>query len=229
MDPVYSLAPGSQHLDCFKEAIVTPLDNDVLCGKSLSTMAQSHPGNRLLRDLIQTLMSEYNASQTKQHKMRIIRRIIRTMQNEYGSRFISRGDDGGERWYLVEYSAIRDKISGVLRYGSQKRQSSKKVRAGSIGSTSTNSSNTTLVSAMKMTKKKMYENFIVEPVSLEDFDYKKNAENLLVLHKENSQILEQLLTSSFCLSNSMTTTMNHTTTNMMEHVHHIQGDTTIPV
>lgn len=158
--------------------IEKPKDMDVLCGYGVGTLAANHPGNQLLQMTIERFMQEYSEAKAKQAKVRINKRILNIMQNEHGSRFV--GKDKSGRWYHMQASAIRDKITGALRYGLQKK--------GSAGAPPT----TTLTSPRTFTNVEV--EFCFEPLAVQDLgDDKSIQDSLVALYRQESQILDNFL------------------------------------
>lgn len=92
--------------------VETPKDTDILCGFKMAKQAANHPGNGLLREMIERCQDEYDSANTKQQKMKINRRIINHMRGEHASRFLSKR---GEVWVIMEDQSIRDTVSRTLR------------------------------------------------------------------------------------------------------------------
>ena len=101
-----------------RDQVQEPLDLDVLCGINMAKKAVDHPGNRLLKEQIDSCLEEYNSAKTKQKKMKINRHIIHTMTEKYGARFLAKRNGV---WVLMDDQGIRDTISRTLRTSAQKK------------------------------------------------------------------------------------------------------------
>lgn len=105
-------------LNFVKTQVHEPMEKDVLFGVNIAKVAASHPGNLILRELIESCLDEYKAANSKQQKMKINRHIIGTMKNKHGARFLSKRNNS---WVLVDDQTTRDTISRNLRVGAQKK------------------------------------------------------------------------------------------------------------
>lgn len=93
-------------------------DNDVLSGRGGGT--NSHPGNRVYRDLIMGHMARYETA-TKKEKPDIARDIVQLVRDK-GGRFLRKDEKDG-MWYDIGDDAARDKTSQALRHRTfEKRQ-----------------------------------------------------------------------------------------------------------
>ncbi|EEC44899.1 predicted protein [Phaeodactylum tricornutum CCAP 1055/1] len=122
-----------------------PRDNDILCGKD-KTFAK-HTGNRIFRSLIESNITRYTNSASKQQKMKITKDIVATMQVKNGARFLKQLDNGD--WQEITNEAARDKVSHALRFASKSKD--ERNMANSVRRSKKhhrrNSSNTTFSSA----------------------------------------------------------------------------------
>lgn len=111
-------------------------DTDVLCG-SKDTSLGKHPGNKLLREMINDKLDEYDAASTKQQKSKINRSIVNAMREKHGSRFLRQKVNGGE-WTIISDQAVRDKVSHAFRFASTQRKKEEEFRKQHISYAETN-------------------------------------------------------------------------------------------
>ena len=114
--------------------IVLATDKDVLLGRGKPF--QSHPGNLALAKIIQEKEDEFHAA-SKHQKTQMTWEILRTIQTQFGGRFLERDDNGcidgeegkrGVTWKVCTAEAARNKVA----YGFRSRA---KMHKRSIAST----------------------------------------------------------------------------------------------
>ena len=82
---------------------ITPEPRDVLCGRGIS--CHQHPGNKLLRQLIDRNLPKYATADSKSDKSSILRDIIRSILQQ-GGRFLKK-DSETEFYYEAGMKAAR--------------------------------------------------------------------------------------------------------------------------
>jgi hypothetical protein len=91
--------------------IKKPLPSDIIFGRGKPT--HNHPGNRTLRNVVDTFREEYAASR-RYDKLAIAQEIITGMQaGRWGSapaRFLKRDDQDGEFWVQAPDDETREKV-----------------------------------------------------------------------------------------------------------------------
>lgn len=95
--------------------IVTPTQNDILCGKDKSY--SNHEGNQIFRAQILEYLQEYQ-HQTKIGRMAVTKQIVSYMAQR-GAKFVRKLDDTlvpSGQWVELTNSEARDKISHALRF-----------------------------------------------------------------------------------------------------------------
>ena len=100
-----AVASGQQ----FK-GIECPSLNDLLFGKGRPIMR--HPGNVLLRNMLESKYGEYNSTKSKKEKTEIAWSIVRELQDS-SCRFLK--EDGSGYWIEVTPDVARQKISVGFR------------------------------------------------------------------------------------------------------------------
>ena len=94
--------------------VITPRDTDVLCGIA-PTVAAQHAGNQILQEQILAWAEEYHqAASSRQTKIRLGKRVVFTMHQQHGTRFLRRNTKDGS-WMCMGPQAIRDKVSHSFR------------------------------------------------------------------------------------------------------------------
>lgn len=102
--------------DIRKMFIEQPTENDILCGKDKSF--SKHKGSQMFRDAIMSNMTEYRMAAGKPDRMRLTKRIVDTLKEQYNARFlrlVELGDDM-QLWEEISDQQARDKISHALRF-----------------------------------------------------------------------------------------------------------------
>eukprot|EP00548_Thalassiothrix_antarctica_P000046 CAMPEP_0194138218 /NCGR_PEP_ID=MMETSP0152-20130528/8066_1 /TAXON_ID=1049557 /ORGANISM="Thalassiothrix antarctica, Strain L6-D1" /LENGTH=454 /DNA_ID=CAMNT_0038835615 /DNA_START=151 /DNA_END=1516 /DNA_ORIENTATION=- len=99
------MAPSS------KKDIITPQENDVLCGRGNAINA--HAGNEYFRLLVQRRKQVYSAARFKSEKRLVASSIVSEIRSVEG-RFLAR-DSETKNWYDIGDEKARDKTSQALR------------------------------------------------------------------------------------------------------------------
>lgn len=95
--------------------VMTPSPSDILCGKDKTYGL--HPGNQIFRVRIEESIDAYMRSVRKHEKMQFTRDIVRSMQDEYGARFLKPVTVKGRKvWQEISEATARDKVSHTLRF-----------------------------------------------------------------------------------------------------------------
>jgi hypothetical protein len=89
-----------------------PTPSDVICQKGKE--AKEHPGNKLLQSLVCENLQKYSECTSKLDRSFIVSIIIKTMQQDHGSRFIRKKDNNG-CWYDIGPKNVREKIGQNFR------------------------------------------------------------------------------------------------------------------
>ena len=99
---------------------IVATDKDVLLGRGIPY--QNHPGNVRLSKIIEQRLDEFNNASTKFHKTIITWDVLKTVQEEYGGRFLEKdgsGDDDGNfatmTWKVCSNNAARFKVAYGFR------------------------------------------------------------------------------------------------------------------
>ena len=111
--------------------VLEPSERDILCGQRRSNGISQHPGNRLLRRMIENFVGDFEQANTMRERTLIYKRVIKDMRQKHGARFLRQHDEGG--WALLSESQVRDKVSHAIRFAAQqrKRKDSEPVRISS--------------------------------------------------------------------------------------------------
>jgi hypothetical protein len=99
------------------ENVEQPEKYDILCGKDKTY--GMHPGNLAFRVTIDNWVEAYKHSNSKEEKMKITRRIVAHMQNQFRSRFLKLTVE--HVWQEIPDQAARDKVSHALRFTAKHR------------------------------------------------------------------------------------------------------------
>lgn len=91
------------------DATINP--TDVLCGRGKSSF--THVGNRRFRDAITNAIDEYNNSESRLAKSRVVQRIVEKIKGE-GGRFLKRDRSSGG-WIELDTKSCRDKVGHAIR------------------------------------------------------------------------------------------------------------------
>lgn len=91
------------------DATINP--TDVLCGRGKSSF--THVGNRRFRDAITNAIDEYNNSESRLAKSRVVQRIVEKIKGE-GGRFLKRDRSSGG-WVELDTKSCRDKVGHAIR------------------------------------------------------------------------------------------------------------------
>lgn len=101
-------------------ARIVATDKDVLLGRGIPY--QNHPGNIRLSKIIEQRLDEFNNASTKFHKTIITWDVLKTVQEEYGGRFLEKdgsSDDDGNfatmTWKVCSNNAARFKVAYGFR------------------------------------------------------------------------------------------------------------------
>merc|ERR1711971_627007 len=99
----------------FDKIIECPNQMDVLFGRGRPAMR--HPGNVLLRDIVQSKMEEYSNAKSKKAGTEITWSVVRMLKGKYGARFLKEENIEKEvlGWVEVSNDIARTKIRAAFR------------------------------------------------------------------------------------------------------------------
>ncbi|CAB9515420.1 expressed unknown protein [Seminavis robusta] len=90
---------------------VTINPSDVLCGRGKSSF--THAGNRRFRDAVTSAIDEYNNSESRLAKSRVVQRIVENIKGG-GGRFLKKERSTGQ-WVELDTKSCRDKVGHAIR------------------------------------------------------------------------------------------------------------------
>ena len=104
-----------QHGHKFDRIIECPKLTDILLGRGRPIMR--HPGNTVLRNIVQMKLEEYDSAKSKKEKTVVTWDVLRTLKGKYGARFLNQENiaNSGLGWVEVSNERAREKIRVAFR------------------------------------------------------------------------------------------------------------------
>jgi len=140
-------AAKEENLKLYKRIIECPNHSDILFGRGQIVM--NHPGNALLRNVIQSKLDEYSRislskSKSKQASTQLTWDVVRILKSEYGARFLKEEsvETNGLCWVEVSNETARSKVRIAFRDARTRLAKSSSTAKGSSSSTNTTSDTT---------------------------------------------------------------------------------------
>jgi hypothetical protein len=99
----------------FDKIIECPNQADVLFGRGRPIMR--HPGNAVLRNVVQLKLEEYSSAKSKKQTTDVTWEVVRTLKGKYGARFLKEENinNDGLGWIEVSNETARQKVRIAFR------------------------------------------------------------------------------------------------------------------
>jgi hypothetical protein len=99
----------------FDRIIECPNNNDVLFGRGRPIMR--HPGNAIMRNIVQSKLEEYSNSPSKKESIQVTWDVVRLLKGKYGARFLKEenAENNGLGWVEVSNDTARSKVRIAFR------------------------------------------------------------------------------------------------------------------
>lgn len=103
-----------QHSNEFDRIIECPKQSDILFGRGRPIMR--HPGNAVLRNVIEQKMEEYASAKSKKQTTNVTWEVVRILKGNYGARFLKEENvDTSLGWIEVSNEIARQKVRIAFR------------------------------------------------------------------------------------------------------------------
>ena len=99
----------------FDRIIECPNNKDILFGRGRPIMR--HPGNAIMRNIVQSKLEEYSNSRSKKESILVTWDVVRLLKGKYGARFLKEenGENNGLGWVEVSNDTARSKVRIAFR------------------------------------------------------------------------------------------------------------------